>query len=223
MPGDAAASARFNGETPQVARPAGFLHTARRTRAMATDDDIAGDVEGEDYGSYPVTVSLIAEDMKIDRTAAEQALRQMVVSGHVRARGHEISETRPSPNSTVGKRVYRQQVRLDFNRGSYSLADIRREIRKAQTPERGGEQQTAGEEAAPAAKKPRGPHLPGWKAGIIARAAYHLDDQGDLGQTELAKFIMDEAAKDDRSIGSTSAQEYAAEIMREHRRWRSRK
>jgi hypothetical protein len=158
---------------------------------MADDDGTPGDAEGEDYGSFPAAVSLITEGMKLDRVHAEAALRQMVVSGHVRARGHTISEARPSSNSTVGNVVYRQLVRLDFNRGSYSLADVRREIRKVQIPEGGGEQQqSAASEAQPQSRKGVGgaPGKYDWNALGAAFGAWLHNEPGRADERPKVKY-----------------------------------
>jgi hypothetical protein len=86
-----------------------------------------------------------------------------------------------------------------------------------------GAQEPATRKVARTVKKSPGRHLPSWKVGIIVDAAFHLDDEGELQQADLARFIMDEASKTGHSISNTVAKEDAATIMQRHRLWRGKK
>jgi hypothetical protein len=109
---------------------------------MDDENDTGADAEGEDYGSQPVAASLIAEDRRLNQEQAERALHHMVESGSVQARDHTISEIRLISTETG---TFRQTVvRHVWHQGKYSLADVRREIRKARIREGDGEQQPAG-------------------------------------------------------------------------------
>jgi hypothetical protein len=189
---------------------------------MTDAEDTGADAEGEDYGPLPVAVALIAEGMTLDQVQAERALRHMVESGSVRARDHTVSETRCISSETGMVRI--PEIRHVWGQGRYSLADVRREIRKAGIHEGDGEQQPAIEQIAQAAEKSPGRPLEEWRVEIIAAATYHVIDLDyPPKQAEVVKFIMDRAAVLDRSISPTRAKEYAAAILRAHKVWSGRK
>jgi hypothetical protein len=189
---------------------------------MTDAEDTATSAGGEHFVSYPVAVSLIADGMKLSQPEAERALEQLGRGRHVRVRGGEYHDTRfiGGPESTP---IRNSEVRRIWQRASYALDDLRREIRSANDASQTIVQPPTARDQHRAAEPGRGRPLPSWKAGIIAAAAYHLDDEGDLQQADVARFIMNEACKTGRLISDTLAKEYAAEIMREHRLWRGRK
>jgi hypothetical protein len=189
---------------------------------MTDAEDTATTAEGEHFVPYPVAVSLIADGMKLSRPEAERALEQLGRGRHVRVRGGEYHDTRfiGGPESTP---IRKSEVRRIWQHASYALDDLHREIRNAQIPVESSGQQPALEEVTRASKKSPGRPLPDWKVEIIAAAAYRVIDLEDPKQADVANFIMKEAAETageaDRSISPSRAKEYAAAVMRAHKKW----
>jgi hypothetical protein len=116
--------------------------------------------------------------MRLDQEQAERALHHMVESGSVQARDHKVLEYQDIWTETGT--VRRPRERYVWHRGKYSLADVRREIRKAQTRERGGEQQPAASEVQPQSRKGVGgaPRKYDWDALGAAFGAWLHDQPG---------------------------------------------
>jgi hypothetical protein len=104
---------------------------------------------------------------------------------------------------------------VDLREALFDPAEIRAVAHEAQEP--------VARKVVRAVKKRPGRHLPPWKAGLIVDATLHLEDEGELQQADLARFIMDKASETERSISDTLAKEYAVTILQRHRLWRSRK